>query len=101
MCTNKSYILLKFSILIVRQLLMYNQHIHNLFAIFAIFLDICKQFSTNLINSHGNSPFGSFPTLLRFVVASLSFIMESIGVDSENYLFAKLCDYSEEMLHLI
>lgn len=101
MCTNKSYILLNFNILIVRQLLMYNQYIHNLFAIFAIFLDICKQFSTNPINSHGNSPFGSFPTLLRFVVVSLSLIMKSLVVDSENYLFVKLCDYFEEMLHLI
>lgn len=27
--------------------------------------------------------------------------MEAIGIDSENYLFAKLLEYSTEMLHLI
>lgn len=32
--------------------LFYNYHMHNLYAIFAKFLDICKQLTGNLVNKH-------------------------------------------------
>lgn len=61
---------------------------HNLYAIFAKFLHICKQFSYNLVNEYGNIPrHGVVPRFSDLEVVSLSLTMESIGLDSENYLF--------------
>jgi len=99
---NKLYISLIFSILGAFKLLIFNQRMHNLYAIFAKFLDICKQFSTNLVNAQGNIPRpGVVPRFSDLEVVSLSLTMEAIGIDSENYLFAKLLEYSTEMPHLI
>lgn len=44
------------SILNVSNLLMYDYHMHNLYAIFAKYLDICKQVAGNLVNKQGNVP---------------------------------------------
>ena len=75
---------------------------HNLYTIFAKFLHICKEFSDNLVNEHGNIPRpGVIPHFSDLEVISLSLTMESIGLDSENYSFSKLREYSNEMSHLI
>lgn len=62
---NKLYISLIFSILGVLKLLIFTQRMHNLYAILAKFIDICKQFSTNLVNTQDNIPRGRGP-LFRF-----------------------------------
>jgi len=49
MLENKLRILLIFSILMVAKLLIYNSTMHNLHAIFAKFLDICKIFSVLIL----------------------------------------------------
>ena len=40
--------------LVVLKLLITNHRMHNLYAIFAKFLEICKRFSKNLVYEHGN-----------------------------------------------
>jgi hypothetical protein len=35
---------------------MHNLNMHNLYAIFAKFVGICKQFADNLVNEKGNRP---------------------------------------------
>lgn len=69
---------------------------HNLYAIFAKILHTCNKFSDNLVNENDNIP---RPGDLE--VVSFSTTMESIGLNSENYLFSKLREYSNEMSHLI
>jgi hypothetical protein len=66
---------------------------HNLYAIFAKFLDICKMFSADLVNEKGNIPRrGVVPKFSDLEVISLSLAAESIGIDSESFLFSKLND---------
>ena len=53
---NKLCILLIFNKLNVIILLINKYHMHNLYAIFAKFLNICKQITGNLVNESGNIP---------------------------------------------
>ena len=53
---RKLCILLIFSKLEMINYLIYNSRMHNLHAIFAKFLDICKQMAGNLFNKYGNIP---------------------------------------------
>lgn len=53
---NKLCILLIFSKLKVIIPLINKYHMHNLYAIFAKFLNICKQITGNLVNESGNVP---------------------------------------------
>ena len=53
---KKLRILLVFSKLEVSKHLIYIHRMHNLYAIFAKFLDICKQKAGNLVNEQGNVP---------------------------------------------
>ena len=58
---------------------------------FGKILEICKQFAVNLINEDGNIPRrGVVPTFSDLEVIALSFTVEALGVDSENYLFSRL-----------
>lgn len=83
-------------------LLMYNYHMHNLYAIFAKYLDISKQIAGNLVNKQGNVPQHSVvPRFSDLEIVALSMASESIGIDSESLLFAKLQEYRSEILHLI
>ena len=67
---------------------------HNLYATFAKFLDICKMFSADLVNEKGNIPRrGVVPKFSDLEVISLSLAAESIGIDSESFLFSKLNEY--------
>ena len=53
---KKLCIFLIFSKLVVSKLLIYIHRMHNLYAIFAKFPDICKQVAGNLVNESGNIP---------------------------------------------
>lgn len=53
---KKLCIILIFRKLKMPKLLIYNYDMHNLYAIFAKFLDICKQIAGNLVNEQGNIP---------------------------------------------
>ena len=55
MAIKKLHIILICSILEVMKLLISNQRMHNFHAIFRKILEICKQFSYDLVNTEGNS----------------------------------------------
>ena len=76
---------------------------HNLYAIFAKYLEICKHFGDNLVNEKGNQPRrGVVPRFSDLEVIALSLTAESIGIDSENNLLAKLfSEYHTQMPNLI
>ena len=75
---------------------------HNLYAIFAKFLNICKQVSGNLVNESGNIPRrGVVPRFSDLEVIALNMTSEAIGIDSESLLFAKLQEYRKEIPNLI
>ena len=85
--------LLIFSKLKVPKLLIDKYRMHNLYAIFAKFLNICKQVSGNLVNESGNIPRrGVVPRFSDLEVIALNMTSEAIGIDSESLLFAKLQD---------
>ena len=102
MLAKKLHISLIFSILVVTKLTIYNLRMHNLYAIFAKFLDICKAFAKYLVNENGNLPRrGVVPRFSDLEVISLSLTAESLGIDSENYLFSKLEEYRNHIPNLI
>jgi len=76
---------------------------HYLYTISAKYLEISKHFGDNLVNGKGNQPRRG--VVLRFSdlgVIALSLTAESIGIDSENNLFAKLfSEYHSQMPNLI
>lgn len=95
---KKLRILLILNILEVSKLLILNRPMHNLYAIFAKYLDICKKFPGDLVNSQGNIPrLSTVPRFSDLEIVVLSLSMESIGF----YLFSKLREYSEYFPHLI
>ena len=99
---RKLCILLIFSKLEVIKLSIYNHRMHNLYAIFAKFLDICKQMSGNLVNEQGNIPRrGVVPKFSDLEVVALSLTSEAIGIDSEALLLIKLHEYRKEFPNLI
>ena len=55
--SKKLYILLIFSNLVVSKTLSSNHRMHNLYTKFVKILEICKQFSENLVNESGNVAF--------------------------------------------
>lgn len=62
---------------------------HNLYAIFTKFLDICKQMSRNLVNEQGNIPRrGVVPKFSDLEVVALNLTFEAIGIDSEALLLS-------------
>ena len=65
-----------------------NSYMHNLYAIFAKYLDICKQLVGNLVNERENIPRCG-------VVPRFSDL--SIGIDSESLLFVKLRECKAEI----
>ncbi len=75
---------------------------HNLYAIFAKLLNICKQITGNLVNESGNVLRRG--VVLKFSdleVVALNMASEAVGVDSELLLFAKLQEYRVEIPNLI
>jgi hypothetical protein len=75
---------------------------HNFHAIFSKILEICKQFSYDLVNTEGNSRRrGVVPRFSDIEVIALSLTAETLSIDSENYLFRKLAESKKEIPNLI
>ena len=99
---KKLCIFLIFSKLKVTKLLIDQYRMHNLYAIFAKLLNICKQIAGNLVNESGNVPRrGVVPKFSDLEVVALNMASEAVGIDSESLLFAKLQDYRVEIPNLI
>ncbi len=66
---------------------------HNLKTNFDKILDITKSFFQNSLNADGNYYFyPNKPKMSDSEVIALSILGETIGIDSENYLFGKLME---------
>lgn len=88
--------------LVVLKELISNLRMHNLYAIFAKFLEVCKQNAKNFVNERGNIPRrGKVPRFSDLEVVALGLTAEAEGVDSENLLFSKLEEYRQQMPNLI
>lgn len=72
---------------------------HNLYTKFVRILEICKQFSRNLVNAHKNIVRrGPVPRFSDPEVVALSLAAESENIDSKNWLFEyKLQKYKERI----
>ena len=67
---------------------------HNLYANFVRILGVCKRFSQDLVNEKGNMPrCGVVPRFNDLEVIALSLTEDTMGYDSESYLFGQLEDY--------
>ena len=74
----------------------------NLAANFGKILDICKNFSKNLVDERGNMPRrGVVPRFSDLEVIALSLTAEKCSVDSESYLFSLLEEYKSDIPNLI
>ena len=76
---------------------------YNLYTKFVKILEICKQFSENLVNESGNVPRrGSVPKFSDLEVVALSMTAEAESIDSEKWLFDyKLQEYKDSIPNLI
>src|SRR5574344_1016808 len=75
---------------------------HNLSAIFAKFLEICKEFSKEMVTDKGNIPRrGVIPRFSDLEVVAMSLTAEHLSIDSENSLFDRLSDYKRDFPYLI
>ena len=85
---GKLRILLIFINLVQSKSLSLNHRMHNLYTKFVRILEICKQFSHNLVNAEGNIVRrGPVPRFSDLEVVALSLAAESESIDSENWLF--------------
>ena len=93
--SKKLYISLIFSNLVVFKTLSPNHRMYNLYTKFVKILEICKQFSENLVNESGNVPRrGPVPKFSDLEVVALSLTAETESIDSEKWLF----DYKLQVL---
>ena len=92
---KKFHILLIFSNLLMFKTLSSNHCMYNLYTKFVKILEICKQFSKNLVNESGNVPrCGPVPKFSDLEVVALSLATEAESIDSEKWLFDyKLQEY--------
>jgi hypothetical protein len=76
---------------------------HNLRSNFDKFFDLAKSVFKDRINSSGNLKYYSNkPKMTDCEIIALSLTSESLGIDSENYLWGKLkCDHSNDFPNLI
>lgn len=101
--SKKLHISLILSNLVASKLLNINHRMHNLYTKFVKILEICKEFSENLVNECGNIPRrGQVPKFSDLEVVALSLAAESESIDSENWLFEyKLQEYKDKIPNLI
>jgi len=93
--SKKLYISLIFSNLVVIKTLSPNHRMYNLYTKFVKILEICKQFSENIVNESGNVPRrGPVPKFSDLEVVALSLTAETESIDSEKWLF----DYKLQVL---
>jgi len=75
-----------------------NHRMHNLYANFVRILEVCNQYSQDLVNDKGNMPrCGVVPKFSDLEVIALSLTQETMGYDSECYLFGQLEDYRSKL----
>ena len=75
---------------------------HNQYAMFAKFLNICKQVADNLAIESGKIPKrGVVPKVSDLEIIALNMTSEAVDIDSESLLFAKLQEYRIEIPNLI
>ena len=76
---------------------------YNLYTKFVKILEICKQFSENLVNESGNVPRrGHVPKFSDLEVVALSLTAEAESIDSEKWLFDyKLQENKDSIPNLI
>jgi len=99
---KKLHISLIISILEVPKLLISNQRMHNLYAIFVKILEICKQNAGNIVNESGNiKRRGVVPKFSDLEVIALSLTAETLSIDSENCLFSRLKEYRTSFPNMI
>ena len=99
---KKLRILLIFSNLVAKIKTTKITAMHNLFANFVKILEVCKYLAKDLVNDKGNiSRPGVVPRFCDLEVIALSLTAESMELDSECYLFAKLEEYRDKMTNLI
>ena len=85
---SKLYMSLIFSNLLVTKTLSSTHRMYNLYTKFVKILEICKQFSENLVNESGNVPHhGHVPKFSDLEVVALSLTAETESIDSEKWLF--------------
>ena len=78
------YISLIFNNLVEIKTLSSNHRMYNLYTKFVKTLEICKQFSENLVNESGNVPRrGPVPKFSDLEVVALSLTAETESIDSE------------------
>ena len=101
--SKRLYISLIFSNLVVTKTLSSNHRMYNLYTKFVKILEICKQFSENLVNESGNVPRrGPVPKFSDLEVVALSLTAETESIDSEKWLFDyKLQEYKDSIPNLI
>ena len=89
--------------LVVSKTLSSNHRMYNLYTKFVRILEICEQFSENLVNEFGNIPRrGPVPKFSDLEVVALSLTAETESVDSEKWLFDyKLQEYKANIPNLI
>lgn len=100
---KKLCISLKISNLVVSKYISHYIHaMHNIYANFVKFFEICKDFSKDLVNEKGNIPRrGVVPKFSDLEVIALSMTAEHLSIDSENNLFDRLRDYADDFQNLI
>ena len=101
--SKKLYISLIFSNLVVIKTLSSNHRMYNLYTKLVKILEICKQFSENLVNESDNVPHhGHVPKFSDLEVVALSLTAEAESIDSEKWLFDyKLQENKDSIPHLI
>ena len=76
--------------------------IHNLCTKYGKILEICKQYSKNLVNELGNTTKRCVvPKFSDLEVIALSLTAEAMSIDRENCLFVRLQSYKTEFPNLI
>lgn len=95
--SKRLYISLIFSNLVVLKTLSSNHRMYNLYTKFVKILEICKQFSENLVNESSNVPRrGPVPKFSDLEVVALSLTAETESIDSVKWLFDyKLQEYKD------
>ena len=101
--SKKLCVSLIFSNLVEAKTLSSNHRMYNLYTKFVKILEICKQFSENLVNESGNVPRrGPVPKFSDLEVVVLSLTAETESIDSEKWLFDyKLQEYKDSISNLI
>lgn len=73
---------------------MFNQRMHNIYAIFGKILEICKQNAGNLTKElRYIKQGGVVPKFSDLEVMDLSLTVEILSIDSENNLFSRWIEY--------